>query len=222
MTPVTAAPALRGVVFFDIDGTLVHGRSSGSFLADFLGHSQELNAAEAAYAAGTLDNDEVCYIDARGWAGHSTAEVDSWLASLPLVSGIPETIAWCRENGLRPYLASLAWSVVGGHLARRFSFDGFCGPTLEVTEGTFTGAVSHVFDENLKRDFALSTAAQLGLKPSQCAAVGDSRSDIPLFQAAGFSIAFNATAATKASASRSVDGRDLAAVIPLLEEWQDD
>ena len=42
----------RQAVFFDIDGTLVPERSSGSFLAERLGHQVELDAAEAAYAAG--------------------------------------------------------------------------------------------------------------------------------------------------------------------------
>jgi phosphoserine phosphatase len=206
-------------VFFDIDGTLVPGMSSGSFLAQRLGHAAELDAAESAYAAGTMDNDEVCFIDARGWTGRSVADVDTWLSSLPLVSGIAETTRWCRHRGLRPFLASLAWSVVGEHLARRLQFDGFCGPTLEVRDRVFTGSVSQVFDEYLKRDFALRTAAGLGLSPADCAAIGDSRSDVPLFEATGFSVAFNATAAAEASSSRTAGGDDLTAVIPLLDEW---
>ncbi|MEK6310058.1 MULTISPECIES: hypothetical protein [Curtobacterium] len=37
----------RGIVFFDIDGTLVPAMSSSSFLARRFGHQQELDAAEA-------------------------------------------------------------------------------------------------------------------------------------------------------------------------------
>ncbi len=36
-------------------------------------------------------------------------------------------------------------------------------------------------------------AKELGLSLDQCAAVGDSRNDIPMFQVAGFSVAFNPT-----------------------------
>ena len=39
------------LVFFDIDGTLVPGTSSGAFLAERLGHGLALGAAEGAYAA---------------------------------------------------------------------------------------------------------------------------------------------------------------------------
>ncbi|WP_211324936.1 hypothetical protein [Williamsia limnetica] len=43
----------RGIVFFDIDGTLVPSMSSGSFLAARLGHQSELDHAERRYAAGS-------------------------------------------------------------------------------------------------------------------------------------------------------------------------
>lgn len=53
----------------------------------------------------------------------------------------------------------------------------------------------------------------------QCAAVGDSRSDVPLFAEAGLSIAFNADRQAREAASVSVDGNDLQTVIPLLKAW---
>lgn len=131
-----------GIVFFDIDGTLVTGTSSGSFLAQRLGHATDLDDAEAAYAAGTLSNHDVCVIDAKGWAGYKESEVDAWLHDLPLVDGIAETIAWCTAHDITPVLASLAWDVVGTHLADRFGFESHCGPALETAGGHYTGAVA--------------------------------------------------------------------------------
>ncbi|WP_433795904.1 hypothetical protein [Actinoplanes sp. CA-252034] len=66
---------VRGVVFFDVDGTLVPGTSSGQFLAGLLGHAPVVREAEAAYAAGTLTNQEVSVLDARGWRGHEPSRV---------------------------------------------------------------------------------------------------------------------------------------------------
>jgi len=205
-----------GAVFFDVDGTLVPGTSSSVFLAGFLGHRDELSAAEAAYAAGTMDNRQVSELDAVAWAGVPEQRVQGWLADLPLVPGIAETVAWCRRRGLVPVLATLAWSPVGRFLAGRFGFHAFSGPEPETADGVFTGRVARHFDEYDKRDAALGQARKLGLGPGSCGAVGDSRSDLPLFAAVGVSVAFNASADARAAATATVDGDDLRSVLPVL------
>ncbi|MEU8660674.1 hypothetical protein [Actinoplanes philippinensis] len=82
----------RGVVFVDVDGTLVPRTSSGRYLAGLLGHAPVVREAEAAYAAGTLSNQEVSVLDAEGWAGREPAAVTGLLGSMPLVGGIAETV----------------------------------------------------------------------------------------------------------------------------------
>lgn len=205
-----------GAVFFDVDGTLVPGTSSSVFLAGFLGHGDALAKAEDAYASGDLDNRQVSELDAAGWAGVPEDQVSGWLDGLPLVSGITETVTWCRQNGLVPVLATLAWSPVGSYLAERFGFQGFRGPRLETAGGRFTGRVARHFDEYDKRDFALARARELELAPRSCGAVGDSRSDLPLFAAVGLSVAFNASAGAREAATATVDGDDLRGVLPVL------
>ncbi|MFI8184733.1 HAD family phosphatase [Actinacidiphila glaucinigra] len=205
-----------GAVFFDVDGTLVPGTSSSVHLAGFLGHRDELARAEDAYAAGELDNRQVSELDAAGWAGVPVDRVSGWLDGLPLVPGIDETVAWCRRNGLVPILATLAWSPVGGHLAGRFGFHAFGGPRLETADGRFTGRVARHFDEYDKRDVALAQARRLGLDPRECGAVGDSRSDLPLFASVGLSVAFNASAGARDAATVTVDDGDLRSVLPAL------
>ncbi|MFI7617313.1 HAD family hydrolase [Nonomuraea terrae] len=205
-----------GAVFFDVDGTLVPGTSSSVFLAGFLGHRDALAKAEDDYAAGVLDNRQVSELDAAAWEGVPEDRVSGWLDGLPLVSGITETVAWCRQNGLVPVLATLAWSPVGSYLADRFGFHSFSGPRLESTDGRFTGRVARHFDEYDKRDFALALAQELGLAPHSCGAVGDSRSDLPLFASVELSVAFNASAGARAAATVTVDGDDLRGVLRVL------
>jgi len=205
-----------GAVFFDVDGTLVPGTSSSVFLAGFLGHRDELAKAEESYAYGDVDNQQVSELDAAAWAGVPEDQVFRWLGGLPLVSGITETVAWCRHNGLAPMLATLAWAPVGSYLTDRFGFHAFSGPRLETNDGRFTGRVARHFDEYDKRDFALARARELGLTPRSCGAVGDSRSDLPLFASVGLSVAFNASATARQAADVTVDGDDLRAVLPVL------
>ncbi len=205
-----------GAVFFDVDGTLVPGTSSSVFLAEFLGHRDELAKAEDAYASGDLDNREVSELDARGWTGVSEGQVSGWLDGLPLVAGVTETVGWCRRNGLVPVLATLAWSPVGSYLTDRFGFHAFSGPRLETADNRFTGRVACHFDEYDKRDFALAQARELGLGPHSCGAIGDSRSDLPLFASVALSVAFNASPGARAAATVTVDGGDLRSVLPAL------
>ncbi|WP_424709358.1 HAD family hydrolase [Kitasatospora acidiphila] len=206
-----------GAVFFDVDGTLVPGTSSSVHLAGSLGHRAEPAAAEDAYAAGTVDNRQVSELDAAGWTGATEARVRGLLDELPLVTGMAETVAWCRDRRLVPVLATLAWSPVGGYPAERFGFQAFSGPTLETVDGRYTGRVATHFDEYDKRDFALAQARALGLDPRRCGAVGDSRSDLPLFASVGLSVAFNASPGARSAASATVDGGDLCGVLPMLE-----
>ncbi|MFF0372983.1 HAD family hydrolase [Actinoplanes missouriensis] len=212
---------IRGAVFFDVDGTLVPGTSSGQHLADRLGHAELCRDAEARYDDGTLTNQQASLIDARGWADWSPADVRGFLDSLPVVDGIAETVEWCRGHGLVPVLATLAWDAVGAYLCERFGFERSCGPRLEVVGGRYSGQVAEHLDEEGKRDFARSVARELGFGLGECAAVGDSRSDLPLFAEAGLAIAFNATPAAQAAAHVAVTGPDLRAVLPPLAAWRD-
>jgi phosphoserine phosphatase len=143
-------------------------------------------------------------------------QVSDWLDGLPLVSGITETVGWCRRNGLVPLLATLAWSPVGSYLSNRFGFHAFSGPRLEIADNRFTGRVACHFDEYGKRDFALAQARKLRLSPRSCGAVGDSRSDLPLFASVELSVAFNASARARAAATVTVDDDDLRSVLPAL------
>jgi phosphoserine phosphatase len=169
----------RGLVFFDVDGTLIPGTSSGQHLADPLGHGDAMREAEDGYAAGARSDVEVATLDARNYANRTPAEIRGFLASMPLVDGIAET---------------LAWTDVGTDLCERFGFDRACGARQALADGRYSGEVAEHLDEFGKRDFAPSVAAEFGLEPSRCAAIGDSRSDLPLFAEVGLAIAFNGTA----------------------------
>jgi phosphoserine phosphatase len=116
-------------------------------------------------------------------------------------------------------LAALAWESVGLYLCERFGLHGTCGPSLEVLEGRHTGEVTAHSDEYTKRDYALAAAARLGLYSKSCATIGDSRSDVPLFECVGFAAAYNATAAARAIARVNVHGDELRAVLPHLTAW---
>ena len=111
---------IKGLIFFDIDGTLTRGVNSGTFIADRLGIGEQMRAAEEAYARGEMDNAAVCRVDAAGYAGLPVSMVESWLDDMPLIDGIAPALTACRAAGFVPHVASCTWSYIGAYLARRF------------------------------------------------------------------------------------------------------
>lgn len=210
----------RGIAFFDIDGTLVRSMSSSSFLAERLGHQHELDAAEERYASGKATNEEVSVIDAAGWRGIQARTVAEWLVDLPLIAGVDAVVAWCIERDVEPVLASLAWQPVSEAIAKRHGFTVNGGPRVHVVGTVYDGTVAEHFDEYEKRDRALELAAKRGVSTDQCCAIGDSRSDIPLFDALPASLALNAGLAARAAATAAVDTDDLRDVLPWLAAWE--
>lgn len=89
------------------------------------------------------------------------------------------------------------------------------GVTGEIHDGT----VAEHFDEFDKRDRALWYAQAVGVPIERCCAIGDSRSDIPLFEVLPAALALNATGAARAAASSAIDTTDLSEVVPWLETW---
>lgn len=210
---------VRAALFVDVDGTLVPDLSSALFLAERMGHAAAVAEAEAAWDEGLVSARHVEELDAAGWAGTSSAEVREWLVELPLVEGIPEVVDWCKTHDVVPVLATLAWRPVGEYLCEKFGFQECSGPTLEVRDGVFTGRALGSCDEHGKRDFAARVAGGHGLSLARCAAVGDSRSDLPLFDEVGLAVAFNGDRTARARAHTAVDGPDLGAVLPALSAW---
>ncbi|MFC7280175.1 HAD family hydrolase [Paractinoplanes rhizophilus] len=205
-----------GAIFFDVDGTLVPNTSSSAYLAGFMGHQEEVNRVERDYANGILTNQQVSAVDAAGWAGQTHSNVMRWLTGLPLVDGISDVVEWSKQRRLEPILATLAWEPVGKYLASRFGFHSYCGSQLEIVDGAYTGNVIGSFDEYDKLNFAIRQAELLGFPIGHCAAIGDSRSDLPLFEAVGLSVAFNASEGVRRKASATATGPDIRAVIPSL------
>ena len=105
---------------------------------------------------------------------------------------------------------------------RRLGFSGYCGSRLATDAGTFTGKVATTLDEFGKRDYGIETCRSLGVPPVWCAAVGDSRSDLPLVETAGFSVALNASPAARSAATIRLDTDDLTTLTPMLETWLHD
>lgn len=113
-------------------------------------------------------------------------------------------------------LTTITWEFASRSFAKRYGFDAWTGCVMnESRPGTLSGRVHCVCDENNKRDFGVDYCRTRGVTLDQVFAVGDSRSDIPLFGVVGYSVALNASPDAIAAASCSIETHDLSHILRL-------
>lgn len=203
---------------FDLDGTLAL-TSTGQHLASRIGHADVMGELERRYLAGEISNVEVANTDGRYYAGFDKADIERMLQDIPVIRDIGKTVAWLRARGIPSVICTLAWQCVGQVFAERYGFIGSSGPVLTTdASGVFTGEVESQFTEHDKPLFVSQLCESLGIKMSQVFHVGDSVSDLPLFAAAGFSVALNAYYQAREVAQVALDTDSLFDVLTVVPQ----
>jgi phosphoserine phosphatase len=204
------------VVVFDLDGTLLRGSTVSLLLAQWLGRASEIVELERAFHAHEISNSVVADTSAGWLAGRSVSEALRVLEDGPWIDGMAETFQALHSAGASLLLGTITWSCAGEILRERHGFAAASGTEMQVSEGVLSGTVSRYFDEHDKVGFVEQWCSQNGYSMSQVAAVGDSRSDVPLFRRVGMSIALNATPDARAVATHTLDTEDLRDLLGLL------
>jgi phosphoserine phosphatase len=200
-------------VCFDLDGTLLPNNSVSLWLAQRMGHGPEMQRLEDRFLSGEISNLVIADATALWFRGRHTGEIWDLLAMARWIDGVQPTIAALRARGLSVILGTITWRIAGEFLRARHGFDDVSGTEMEIRDDVLTGRVTRYFDEFDKRRFVENFCRAQGVSLEECVAIGDSRSDIPLFREVGLAIAFNGTPAARAAAHVSVDGPDLTAVL---------
>jgi phosphoserine phosphatase len=199
---------------FDLDGTLVLGTSVCLHLAEKLGHLDQLAELEARYTSGEISNALVADKLGPYYQGLHLDAIESHLSDVPLIKDVSSVLATLADKGIESLICTVSWRFVAQMLAKRYGFVDATGCEMPVDEkGLLTGQVSKHFDEFDKLEFVKGYCAERQIPLSQVFAVGDSRSDIPLFGAVGFAVALNATVQAKAAASVAIESDDLSDVL---------
>ena len=211
--PHRAKPHRFKIVCFDLDGTLLPDNSVSLWLAERMGHAQEMKQLEDRFRSGEISNVDIADASAGWFRGSRTRDIWAFLAQARWIRGIQPTLDTLKARGLSVVLGTITWRIAGDFLRDRHGFDEVSGTEMEVRDEVLTGHITRYFDEYDKRRFVEEACSARGFSLEECVAVGDSRSDIPLFRVVGRAIAFNGTEAARAAAHVSVDGPDITAVL---------
>jgi phosphoserine phosphatase len=211
------------LVAVDLDGTVLHGTTASLHLAEWLGHRADIEVLERRFAAGEIASSDVAAADAPHYEGRGLAEVAAAMAGAPCIDDVREGVAALASRGVDALVCTVGWSFAAQCVADRFGFSAVSGTVMHVdADGTLAGRVARSFEPDDKVTFLRDHCAARGVGMEQVVAIGDGRSDIPMFEAVGFSVALNASPAARAAATTSVESRSfldaLRAVPGLLDE----
>ena len=211
------------VVAVDLDGTLIHGTTACLHLGEWIGHRAVIEELERRFTEGEIDSADVADRDAPYYKGRSIAEVAEAMTRAPCIDDIREGVEQLASRGVDALLCTVTWSFAAQCVADQFGFSAVSGTVMHVDgDGILAGRVAQYFEPEDKVAFLRDYCESRDLSMNQVVAIGDGRSDLPMFDAAGFSVGLNASPAARAAASVSVDSHSfldaLRAVPGLLDD----
>jgi HAD superfamily phosphoserine phosphatase-like hydrolase len=206
---------LRGLVAFDLDGTLLRGATVCELIAESLGRLDEMKRFEALSTP-----EEIARARAEMAAWYGVLPRHALCASLERAEWAPgahEAAARLRSAGVEVVIASITWEFAAQWLGRQIGVTRVLGTRL-----SDDGHVTHVWPAD-KAVWLRGLVSELGLPLARTAAVGDSPSDAELLGAAARRYYVGAEPPRDLSDVVHRPAGDLAAIAnDLLEGWQAD
>lgn len=181
---------------FDMDGTLIRGRLVFA-LADKFGLSEKVRSIQS---RPQIAGHEQTKAIAALFAGLTTKDLESAIASIPFTKNSERTVAKLKERDYKIGIISDSYTIAAGFVADRLNLDFVMANKLHILDDKITGKVDMPLGWDrigcfckisvCKRYHLEKSAYQFGVPIENTLAVGDTRSDICMIQRAGVGIAF--------------------------------
>ena len=197
-----------------MDGVLVNIESSW----DFVHKAFKIDGGDnfRRYLCGEFDYLEFMRKDIGLWGQVHVNRIRKVLNQVPLMRGTEGTINLLRKNGYVTAIISSGLRILAEKLKKKLGLDHiFANDLLLDKDERLTGEGNPVVGLWDKNKVLQRLLKSLAITPNHCAVVGDSIFDVPLFDVAGFSIAFNSRdERVKNSADVSIESNDLRDILP--------
>jgi phosphoserine phosphatase len=187
---------LSNLAAFDMDGTLIQGRLVFA-LADRFDLSDKVRSIQSRRL---MAGHEQTKAIASLFAGLTTKDLQSAIASIPLTKNCERTIAVLKDRGYKIGIISDSYTIAAGFVADRLNLDFIMANKLQIFNGKITGKVDMPLGWDrigcyckisvCKRYHLEKSAHQFCVPIENTLAVGDTKSDICMIQRAGVGVAF--------------------------------
>lgn len=206
------------IVVFDMDGVLVDVKSSWQFIHEAFGIDNSENVKR--YVKGEITYRELMRRDIALWGKVNIDKIRSILSEAPLMPGATETFAGLKKAGLKTALISAGVSILADRLQEILGLDYiFANKVLTDQHGFLTGEGEETVGLLDKLSVLRKLVATEKISLEECAVIGDSSYDIPMFREAELSIAFNTNdSKVRNAADIIVEKKDLREILPCLIE----
>ena len=205
-----------------MDGVLVQTVSSWVAVHDYFDVSNETNARR--FFDGTIDEMEFIRSDVGLWQSRkgdvSVDDIRHILNAVPLMKGAKETVGALKKMGIKTAIISGGIDILADRVREETGIDlSFANGLKSDMEGRLTGEGILRVKISDKGECARSVMSTLNIGMDECASVGDTLSDVPLFRNTRVGIAFNPTnSAVEEEADYTVRGDNLALILNCLKE----
>jgi phosphoserine phosphatase len=207
-------------VCFDMDGTLIRNTNSVRYICELNGNLDALEEIEALENRGKISWIEADHLKAPLIEGLALASVESEFGRrIELIQNIEPVLAHLKARRMSSVLITAGPIQVANVLATEFDFDAAYGSEYEVRGTRFTGQMTNHLGNGGKLKCLRAFAEKHGIPLENCVAIGDSESDIEVFEACGRSIAINYSDAAAEVASVCIITEDIADILEILESW---
>ena len=195
-----------GLFITDMDSTLINIECIDE-IADMHGVKAEVAAITESAMHGEIDFRTSLTRRVSLLAGlHEQALAKVYAKRLRLNPGAEALMASLKAAGVRTALVSGGFAYFTDHMRRELGFDYAWANELEIADSRLTGGlIGPVIDAQAKADCLISTRDALGLTPEQVLCCGDGANDIPMFRAAGYSVAYRPKPALREVADCCLD-----------------
>ena len=197
-----------------MDGTLITNTNSVTYLCLLNGKEDEVRDIEIREEKDEISWIDADYIKAKLFTGLEIKRLEKEFNNhIELINNIGETLRELRENNILSILVTAGPIQVAEALGTMFRFDKIYGSLYEIENGVFSGRIlSHLGDSG-KLDSLMSFCKENNIELEEVVSIGDSGSDIKVFEKSGKSIAINYSSKLVGKADVYIRTNDLCDVI---------
>ncbi len=175
--------SVEGLIVFDVDGTLLRGKTICELIAARIGKSEQMAWLEQndASAYGDVDALNSAREEMATWyfAAGRTA-TDRFMLDVTWAPGAKDGVHRLQEHGWLVALASITWRFAVERIAEELAVSEVIATDLDWE----SGSIEHVYPET-KAEYLSQLIRRFEVPQNKLFAVGDSRGDLPLLERAG-------------------------------------
>jgi phosphoserine phosphatase len=202
------------LAIFDVDGTILQ-TYSWQYIHQKLGTWSQAKSHRDQFRRHQITYEEWAKLDVSLWKNQPVKQITRLVRQMPYTRGARETLTTLKQKGINIYLLSAGLTRVAERIQAETGIDGFAANSLLAKDGYLTGEVKVNVSYHDKGKHLPAILQRFSLEASECVAVGDDPTLIPLFKEVALAIAFKpANDNVGDQADITIENDDLRNVLP--------